>query len=413
MIRIYGDIMLDRWIYGTTDRLSPEAPVPVLLQQTIKENVGGAGNVASNLSSLGIQPYLHGTIGDDSDGDSIRSILKTKNIHYHFCYSPVTTTKTRLVSSNHHIARLDREQHYNNDMSLSSMLSNTQEDDIVLVSDYAKGCVDKHTVDSVLQKTKFVLVDPKLDADRYANAWLVKPNRLEFEKWAGAFSEQKAAELIERYNWQWLVVTLGKDGLFVINRNKETRYYKEEVHDVVDVSGAGDTVFAVLAYCINNGMDVFRAAEYACRAASRVVERSGVSLVTHADLVNDTVFTNGCFDILHEGHFHLFRECQKLGKKIIVGLNSDKSVRELKGETRPIHNQDTRRKNLLDLGIFHDVIIFDESTPYHLIKTIRPDIIVKGGDYSLSEIAGRDIAAVYLVDYLPGYSTTKIISEQQ
>lgn len=413
MIRIYGDIMLDRWIYGETNRLSPEAPVPVLLQKTTKENVGGAGNVAVNLSSLGICSYLHGTIGDDAEGNSIRNILKSKNVHYHFCYSPVTTTKTRLVSNNHHIVRLDNEQYYNNDMSLSSMLSDTNEHDVVLVSDYAKGCVETNTIKSILQKTKLVMVDPKLDAERYANAWLVKPNRSEFEKWAGEFSEQKAAELIDRYNWQWLVVTLGKDGIFVINRDKEKRYYKEEVHDVVDVSGAGDTVFAVLAYCVHNGMDVFRAAEYACRAASRVVERSGVSLVTHSDLSNQTVFTNGCFDILHEGHYHLFRECQKLGKKIIVGLNSDRSVRELKGESRPIHSQDIRRQNLLDLGIFHDVVIFDESTPYDLIKRVRPDIIVKGGDYSLSEVIGKDISAVFLVEYLTGYSTTKIISEKR
>jgi len=284
IIRVYGDIMLDRWIYGDAVRLSPEAPVPVLRQTCIKENVGGAGNVAVNLSSLGHAAHVYGTVGQDQHGSSIRSLLQQHHMQINLSDSPKTTVKTRLISNNHHMARFDDEVIFHSAACQQSLISDIKNEDLVLISDYAKGAVSADTVPLALSKTPWVMVDPKQAAEYYRGAWLVKPNLLEFTHWGGSLSGQSAFDLMSQYDWEWLVVTAGSQGIHVFDRQGTSHHFMEPVHEVIDVSGAGDTVLAVLAHCIAQRAHVPMAAKTACHAASKVVARSGVSAVTLDDI---------------------------------------------------------------------------------------------------------------------------------
>lgn len=414
MIKIYGDIILDRWEYGKTDRLSPEATVPILLKDQTVENLGGAANVAANIHALNVKnSILYGSLGKDASSSTLVDLLETKSIKKHISHnSPQTTTKTRLIGNNNqHIARLDEEQHFFDQKLADQFFTDLKKDDVVVISDYNKGLINKNFIDKATTICEKVIVDPKQSASTYQNCWLIKPNLKEFEMWAGNFSVLAATDLIKKYNWSWLIVTLGKDGLFVFDNKGNHKHIKERVKEVADVSGAGDTVSSILSYGVYQGMDIFRAAEFACRAASKSVEKTGVSLIQYEDLVKGTVFTNGCFDILHQGHVELLNYAKSLGKKLIVGLNSDQSVKALKGDSRPINNQNIRKKNLIDLGIVDDVLVFDEETPMALINQITPDLIVKGGDYRMEEVVGKEISPICIFPRVEDFSTTKIIEE--
>lgn len=412
MIKVVGDIMLDRWIHGQANRLSPEAPVPVLIESFQTANLGGAANVAVNLANLNLEIELFGAIGEDIEGvEFLRLLYQNSNINPILSTShSVTTTKTRLVSqSGQHLMRWDKEERYAEQKIRDFLRHNKNDTDILVISDYNKGVINRSILEWALIKNIKIFVDPKQSPELYRDAWLVKPNLKEYEDWDGKFDPNKAANLCRKHNWEWLVVTCGANGLYVINRNGESHHYQEPVREVADVTGAGDCVMAVIVWGYLQGMTIPEAAETACYAAARNVEHRGVVSVSLKDVKRSIVFTNGCFDILHLGHIHLLKSAKALGKKLIVGINSDNSVKKLKGPTRPVNNQITRLNQLKALPYVDEVYIFDEDTPYELIKKIKPDIIVKGGDYNDQNVVGNDLAHVEIIPLVEGFSTTQII----
>ena len=415
MIKIIGDIMLDRWIMGTADRMSPEAPIPILLEQNQKVSPGGAANLALNVSAIYNDVQLYGAVGKDTDGYGLVNLLKNSNVFLSIAEdAPITTTKIRLVEQRgQHILRWDREKQYTKDSCLSQLLFSLTEKSMVLVSDYAKGVIKSHTVKSILEKTQWVLVDPKQSADYYDGAFLVKPNMKEYESWNGAFDSDSAVKFAHSHNWQWLVITDGAKGIHIVSKEGVYSHVKEPVREVADVTGAGDTVLAVIAYGIKQGMTVPRACELACYAAARNVEKFGVALVTKEDLNKGVVWTNGVFDILHTGHLELLKFARNQGKKLIVGINDDASVRRLKGEGRPVNDINIRKRQLEMLPWVDEVIIFSEDTPQTAIEEHKPDIIVKGGDYTVATTVGNELAQVIIFPTVEGFSTTKIIDRLQ
>tara|TARA_B100000900_G_scaffold416271_1_gene450841 strand:+ start:7857 stop:9107 length:1251 start_codon:yes stop_codon:yes gene_type:complete len=415
MIKVYGDIMLDRWIVGEANRMSPEAPVPVLLEDHQEWSIGGAGNLALNIQSLGTEVTLISVVGHDKEGYKLLELLQDTGVECAVGGDlETTTTKTRLVAKGgQHIVRWDREIEYTGDQSIDRLSSHVKKDDIICISDYAKGTVRRDTVANLLEKEVKILVDPKQDANFYYGAYLVKPNMQEYEAWFGKWNKTEALRQMQRFNWTWLVVTDGANGMHVLNILDEYQHFKEEVKEVADVTGAGDTVMAVIAYGIDKGMDIFEACKLSCYAAARIVEKRGVALIQQDDLERNIVWTNGVFDILHTGHLKLLRHAHTLGKRLVVGINSDSSVKRLKGDLRPINDQNTRKEALLELGFVDDVVIFEEDTPYEVIKEIQPDVIVKGGDYTVEQVVGNDIAKVEIFPTVEGYSTTKTIERMK
>lgn len=411
MIKVYGDIMLDRWIFGSADRVSPEAPIPVLLEESQSFSVGGAGNLALNISSINGDVELYGSVGQDKEGFKLLELISQTNVNCNASSENVTTTtKTRLVGQGgQHILRWDREEQYKGISPQERLVSGLQKNDIVCVSDYNKGVIRKDTIEKILQVTDKVLVDPKQTPDFYKGAYIVKPNMKEYESWFGKYTKEKAILKMLEYAWKNLVVTDGANGIHVIDEENKYHHFKEEVHEVADVTGAGDTVLAVIAYGIERNMSVADSCKLACYAAARTVEKRGVVTITVDDLKPTTVWTNGVFDILHEGHFKLLKFAKSKGKKLVVGINSDASTKRLKGETRPINNQLQRKMNLELLPWVDEVVIFDEDTPIDVIKQFNPDLIIKGGDYTVETVVGHEDYPVEIFPTVEGSSTTKII----
>ena len=412
MIKVYGDIMLDRWILGHTNRISPEAPVPILLEEHQQYSIGGAGNLALNIKSINGSVALYGSVGQDNDGYKLLEMIGETEVEANIATDhAITTTKSRLVGQGgQHIMRWDREETYVGVSSLHRLLDSLTADDIVCVSDYAKGTVREQTVEKILKRKCKVLVDPKQHPSYYTNAYLVKPNMKEYVEWFGKFDIKDAQQNMQTYNWDWLVVTDGANGMHILNATTHWQF-KEEVREVADVTGAGDTVLAIIAYGIEQGRGVVDSCKEACYGAARIVEKRGVAVVTKNELSAKVVWTNGVFDILHIGHLKLLRHAHTLGKRLVVGINSDSSVKRLKGETRPINDEQTRKAALLELGFIDEVIIFDEDTPLETLSNIMPNIIVKGGDYTVDTVVGNELAEVVIFPTIAGASTTKIIDE--
>ena len=407
MIKVIGDIMLDRWILGTADRMSPEAPVPVLKESYQTFSIGGAGNLAFNLANLSVHVGLHGAVGSDKEGYKIIELLKdcktlTSNVSFD---NSITTTKTRLVGQGgQHILRWDREELYTGNIEQSLVVDN---DDVVVISDYNKGVITQELMSS-LQQNK-IFVDPKQSPDLYKDCFLVKPNMKEYTEWFGHFNYDTARKKLKEYGWTWLVVTDGAEGVHVINE-KENWHIKEDVREVADVTGAGDTFLAVLVYgYATKNMSIPESCQLACYASARNVEKRGVHPVTFDDLNRGVVWTNGVFDILHPGHLELLKYAKNLGQKLIVGINDDESVRRLKGNGRPVNNFATRKQQLEMLPWVDEVVVFGEDTPQQILEIIRPDIIVKGGDYTTETTVGNELAEVKIFPIVKGHSTTEII----
>lgn len=407
--------MLDRWIIGTADRMSPEAPIPILLEKKQKVSPGGAANLAVNIASIYKNVQLYGAVGKDTEGYNLINILKNTNVFLSIAEdAETTTTKIRLVEQRgQHILRWDKEKTYTKDSCLSQLLFSLTDKSMVLVSDYAKGVVKSHTVKNILEKTQWVLVDPKQNADYYNGAFLVKPNMKEYEQWNGKFDKDSAVLFTQAHNWQWLVITDGANGIHIVSKEGFYLHVQEPVREVADVTGAGDTVLAVIAYGIKQGMTVPRASELACYAAARNVEKFGVVPVCKEDLNKGVVWTNGVFDILHTGHLELLKFARNQGKKLIVGINDDASVRRLKGDSRPINDVNVRKHQLEMLPWVDKVVIFAEDTPQNIIEQINPDIIVKGGDYTVATTVGNELAQVVIFPTVAGFSTTNIIDKLQ
>ena len=413
MIKVYGDIMLDRWIVGSAGRISPEAPVPILLEKNQKYSIGGAANMALNLQSLNDQVSMFGCVGQDDEGLQLRKMLEETDLNLQITDDQdVTTTKTRLVGQGgQHIIRWDREEKYQGKGAFEKLLHSVITNDFIVISDYNKGTVNENTVKELVKRNCKVFVDPKQGPEIYKDAFLVKPNMSEYEAWFGEFNLDSARQALDKFGWTWLVVTDGKRGMHVINNIGKYKHFQEEVKEVADVTGAGDTVLAVLVYGYEKGMDIFDACQLACYGAARNVEKRGVAVITKQELHGKVVWTNGVFDILHIGHLKLLRHAHSLGDRLIVGINSDASVKRLKGDLRPINNQETRKQLLLELGFIDEVLIFDEDTPLEIIEKVQPDLIVKGGDYTVETTVGHHLADVEIFPTVDGHSTSSIIKK--
>ena len=377
-VLILGDIIIDKYIYGTSTRISPEAPVPVITYKREVETLGGAGLVYENLKSLGVDVELV----DIFDKASV---------------------KTRVICDGHYVTRIDNDYHADNKQYLDYILSRDFSDyEYVILSDYNKGTLDE-SLKIIEHLNTFgckVIVDPKEHANHYKGAWLVKPNYKEF----GDFGFT---------NWQGNIITTNAGDNVVANIDNVVYDIPVDAVEVSDVTGAGDCFLAAFVYGLTKGYNYQKSIEFAVRGSSEAVTHVGTYILTEKDLQKRVIFTNGCFDILHKGHLTLLKEARSLGDKLIVGLNSDISVKRLKGNDRPFNNMTTRKEQLELIPYVDEVVVFEEDTPYNLIKEVQPDLIVKGGDYIVEEIVGHDLAPVHIVPTIKGYSTTKILEASQ
>ncbi len=433
---VIGEVFLDENVIGISDRLSPEAPVPILHNSSCQKSLGGAANVAKNISNLGGDVSLLSLIGDDDEAQIIKSILKKYKVNFlkTKIYSKNTIRKIRFIANQQHILRHDIEERIEEKESnyIAEYLYNIcNEYDILIISDYNKGLLDSVET-SILRSMmgeKPILVDSKLGSPNLLNgATIYKPNRSELNHICNKSKaklltiNEKVNYLMNNFNVLELLLTLGEEGM-VFASKKSSRISIKSIPikriDVYDVTGAGDTVISVLAFCISLGISTYESAKKANLVASKSVSFLGNYTPIKEDLkeVNDLiVFTNGCFDILHIGHFKLLESCKALGGKVIVGLNSDESVQQLKGIDRPYNKLEVRKEILEKLNFVDEVIVFNELTPYELIKKIQPDIIVKGGDYKKKDVIGKDIVdakggRVEIVPYIANISTTMLINK--
>ena len=373
-VLVLGDVIIDKYIYGTSDRLSPEAPVPIVKYQREVETLGGAGLVYENLKSLGVDVTL----------------FETKQ---------PSSIKTRVICDGHYVTRIDDDKHADSTLVLKTIeLHDFSEYKYVILSDYNKGVLDE-SLKIIKHINKFnckIIVDPKEHANHYKDVWLIKPNHSEFTKFG--FN-----------SWQGNIITTNA-GDNVVATIDNTHYdIPVEAVEVSDVTGAGDCFLAAFVYGLTKQYTHKHCLEIAVKGSREAVKHVGTHTLTVSDLEERIVFTNGCFDILHTGHFELLAEAKSLGGKLIVGINSDESVRRFKGPKRPINNVNNRKKQLELLPWVDEVIVFDEDTPYRLIKEVVPHVIVKGGDYTVEQVVGHDLADVHLVPTVEGYSTTQII----
>ena len=441
-ITVIGDVMIDWYLHGESSRISPEAPVPVVNFKESKFQLGGAANVANNLKHLEIEPFLIGAVGKDHFGSLLKEHLKVEKIKFNLLSekSFQTICKQRLMSSNQQLARIDYEQHFHAS-KLSNILNtftkNIAKTDLIIVSDYGKGTVSnpRKLIQSARKLKKKILIDPKgKDFTKYKGANLITPNKSEFENIMGKVGskkdlENKANKMLKHLDLESLIVTLGSEGMYVLTKSNKKilgKFINAYPQEVFDVSGAGDTTISALGAALSEDNDIFSAAEFANLAASISVSKLGTSTVSKDEVTNleasksnekqVIVFTNGCFDIIHSGHLDLLKEAKSYGDKLIVGLNSDKSVSKLKGPERPIIGQSERKKILSALKFVDEVIIFNEENPLKLIKKLKPSILVKGADYTKEQVVGGAFVESYggeikLVKLTKGKSSSKIIKK--
>jgi D-beta-D-heptose 7-phosphate kinase/D-beta-D-heptose 1-phosphate adenosyltransferase len=379
-IALFGDYMDDIYIHGTVNRLNPEGPVPLVNQNTVIHKPGGAGNVEANLLSLGLDVKF-------------------------FKANTASSRKTRIVADNVTICRVD-EDFISDPVDMDIDLSDY---DYVLISDYNKGAI---TDCSNLIKNFHgkVFVDPKQNFINYKGAYCIKPNRNEFETHYGPATAENITRFAKENNHELVILTLGKDGL-MFYYNNEVKILPSLAQDVADVIGAGDCFLSAMLYGFVNGYSVEDSIILGNRGAAECVKHMGTYILKVSDIIKTIVFTNGCFDILHAGHIDLLEKSKKLGEYLIVGLNSDSSVKRLKGQSRPINKQEDRKKALESIKFVDEVVIFEEDTPIELIKKVKPDIITKGGDYTFDSVVGNDLAIIKIIPLLEDHSTTNIIKK--
>jgi D-beta-D-heptose 7-phosphate kinase/D-beta-D-heptose 1-phosphate adenosyltransferase len=453
---IVGDVMLDRYWYGVTSRISPEAPVPVVCVKEKEERPGGAGNVALNVAALGGHVTLMGITGKDEAADTIRQQLVAQGIRCAFVESTqqATITKLRILSRHQQLIRLDFESEFAEleaTKILNEIAAYLAATDIVILSDYSKGTLRQAPalIQSARVAHKPILIDPKgRDFSKYRGATLITPNLGEFEAVVGACATQtqlveKGEALRKDLQLEALLITRGHEGMTLIQRDQTALHLPAYTREVFDVTGAGDTTIAVLAATLAAGRNLTEATRLANLAASLSVGKLGAATVSVAELEQalrdhqkqgicdvttlqslvktaktngeTIVMTNGCFDILHAGHVRYLAQAKQLGHRLIVAVNEDDSVRRLKGSGRPINTLSHRMMVLNALECVDWVVPFMEDTPAHLICQIQPDVLVKGGDYQVHQIVGSDCVLakggrVCVLDWLEGCSTTAIIT---
>ena len=465
-VLVVGDVMLDRYITGDVERISPEAPVPVLRQSGTYDRPGGAANVAMNLAGLGVKTLLCGAIGEDGAGRDLQRAMREAGVETGAllrCALP-TITKTRVVSRTQQLLRLDvesREQFAPEESTAvrEAALRALAGVHAVILSDYAKGTLTEELCQAVIRRAREqgvpVLVDPKArDLSRYAGATTICPNLNELSVATGVAAHDvegllaAAHGLLTPLAVDYLTVTMSERGIRVVRPDGPDLHSPAKAREVFDVSGAGDTVIATLAAALAGGLQLASALELANLAAGIVVAKVGTVPVTAAEIVAQLtrsaavtstekvllrdraisrvkewreageriVFTNGCFDLLHVGHITLLEDCLRFGSKLVVGLNTDASVSRLKGPTRPIVGEAERAKVMAALAAVDLVTLFDEPTPLELIRALKPAVLVKGGDYTVETVVGHEEVQAYggrveIVPTVEGFSTTNIVQK--
>jgi D-beta-D-heptose 7-phosphate kinase/D-beta-D-heptose 1-phosphate adenosyltransferase len=462
-ILVVGDLMVDEYVWGKIERISPEAPIQVVDVQSRNRVLGGAANVVGNLANLGAKVYIASVVGRDQNGGLLKDRFRDEGIRIQgLLIDPKRTTsiKTRIMSQNQQLLRIDEEHRQpigrtTERRLLTYIQKRVRDCDAVILSDYGKGVLTKRvlkeTISAAKRAGKIVTADPKgREYARYRGVTCLTPNRREAEEATGEEIRRpreirRAAAMLQKLlKSRACLITLGKDGMALLEGEKFAAI-PTVAREVYDVTGAGDTVIAVFSLVASAGFELGTAARIANIAAGIVVGKVGAARVTAHEIIEylrrsadsgkrkimeiqelqekvqrlkeqgkTVVFTNGCFDLLHVGHIQYLQEARSLGDCLIVGLNSDRSVRRLKGKLRPFISQDERAQILSALDCVDHLIIFDELTPLKLIRRLKPDRLVKGGDYRKSEVIGGDYVESYggLVDLVPvtkGRSTSEIV----
>ena len=460
---VIGDVMLDKYIFGEVNRTSPEAPVPVVEKKSESFRMGGAANVAANLIGLGIKTILSGVIGDDQNGEALKRLIKKNNISQQGLIKSTlsTTTKTRIIAGHQQIVRVDDED---TNISLSAnqikKILNLiiKKPSIIVLSDYAKGFLTENLTQKIIKQAKKIdipiLVDPKgNDIKKYAGASILTPNKKEafvlsnlVEPDEGLL-EKQLKKICIKFDIENIAVTQGDQGIKLVSSRKIDVIPATKLKKVFDVSGAGDTVIATLAAGLIGKLTTHKSLELANIAAGVAIGKVGTVAIEGHEIINeiDTEqtlqihkiisfnkldsllknlraknlkigFTNGCFDILHAGHVTYLEQAKNNIDFLILGLNSDSSVKKIKGAKRPVINQEDRARVLSSLEAVDAVIIFDEETPIKLIQRIKPNFLIKGSDYKLTEVVGHKEVTkwggkVKLVELLAGRSSSNIIKD--
>lgn len=462
-VLVVGDAMLDRYVYGEVTRVSPEAPVPILTVTREVAMPGGAGNVVRNLIALDAAAAFVSVVGDDQAGSDLTGLIGGQERVEPWLLvqgGRTTTLKTRYIAQGQHLIRADREEKIALPEKLAERLVRIALDamaatSVTILSDYRKGVLSEDVAHQLIEGAKKlgrkVIVDPKgMDYTRYKGADVVTPNRRELAEATGLSVDTEAGivaaaqVLLQRHCFGAVLVTRAEDGMSLIT-NEEIRHYPGEAKEVFDVSGAGDTVVATLAAALAVDVPLFEAARLANIAGGIVVGKVGTAVARPADILAAIApvtgalrkvvtvaaaaeaaerwrtrgykvgFTNGCFDLLHPGHVHLLEQCRAMCDRLIVGINADASVKRLKGPTRPVQSEAARAAVLASLASVDLVCIFEEDTPLETLKLIKPDLLIKGADYTRETVVGAAEVeswggTVALAELLPGHSTTATLA---
>jgi D-beta-D-heptose 7-phosphate kinase / D-beta-D-heptose 1-phosphate adenosyltransferase len=460
-ILVIGDLIIDHYLWGSCELISPEAPVQVINVKSESKSLGGAGNVINNVKSLGAQVDVISVIGYCDASNELKKLLSDIDVDTQYLIlqnNRITSKKSRIIASQQQVVRYDRES--SDEINVESqkkiinifkkIINNYQ---IILLSDYSKGVLTKKLTQSLINLSntsgKKVLVDPKgHDYSKYNGAYLLTPNKKEASEATqinikdDSSLNQAIVKLKLQCELEISLITLSEQGVAIYDN--ELRIHPTAAREVFDVTGAGDTVLASLGFVLACDFNIDDAIKFANLAAGVVVGKIGSATASLDEIIEyesslnkstsdrhiktfeeisiiskelrtkgkKIVFTNGCFDILHQGHVRYLETAKSFGDVLILGLNSDRSVRSLKGNDRPINMQDDRAYILAALEVVDYLVIFDEDTPYNLIKSINPQTLVKGGDYEGKEVVGQDIAeALEIVKFIDGKSTTKTIEK--
>lgn len=462
-ILVVGDLMIDHYLWGSCERISPEAPVQVVNIDSDTSVLGGAGNVINNLHSFGAEVDIISVIGECATSKELKEMLLMINVDTQYLITQkdrVTSKKTRVIASQQQVVRYDRESsseiNTKSESTISTIFTKIIVNyDVILLSDYGKGLLTFDLTQKLInianKNNKKILIDPKgLDYSKYKGAYLLTPNKKEASEATNIIIKDNESltnallTLKAQCDLELSIVTLSDEGVAIFD--EELRIHPTLARQVFDVTGAGDTVLASLGFALSCNIHIDDAIKFANLASGVVVGKIGSATATIKEIVdyelslNKTssekhiktwdeitsiinvlknkdrriIFTNGCFDILHIGHIKYLEKAKSFGDVLILGLNSDNSIRRLKGKNRPINNQNDRAYILASLEIIDYLVVFEEDTPYELIKLIQPDVLVKGADYSGQDVIGQDIAQeLKLVEFIEGKSTTEIIERLQ
>ena len=462
-ILIIGDLMIDHYLWGSCDRISPEAPVQVVNIKSENLTLGGAGNVIKNLTTLGAQVDIISVIGECATSKELIELLKKIKLDTRYLITQqdrITSRKSRIISDQQQVVRYDRES--TDEISNKSQITIIEifkeivgNYDVILLSDYGKGVLTFELTQSLIsianKEDKKILVDPKgLDFSKYKGAYLLTPNKKEASEATNINIKDNESltlaikKLKDQLELKVSLITLSEQGIAIFD--DELRIHPTFAKEVFDVTGAGDTVLASLGFALSCNNNIDEAVKFSNLASGVVVGKIGSASASMEEIIDyetslnqansenciktwneivpiiskiknldiKIIFTNGCFDILHIGHIKYLEKAKEFGDTLILGLNSDSSVNKLKGKNRPINSQKDRALILASLKVVDYVVIFDEDTPLELIKLIKPDVLVKGSDYKGKEVAGQEIAKeLKLIKFIDGKSTTKTIEKIQ